>query len=371
MLLERVRNNWWLALVLAVGLLGTINRQGGGYVRPGSLAVVLVVLTVLPLLWRTRHPELVILVVTGAAAVYFIAGYPNGPVYLGVFLSMFALTSRRPVPAWLPYAGTAIALVVLGLVVRDFRSHVNDLTGSIILISWVVTVECAAAAVGTAWRARQESRSEQVRRTATEKQLRMAHDLHDGVGHGLAVIAMQAGVALHVLESDPAGARRSLEAIRDTSKESLDLLRLELLRLSPPTGVTVPRSHRNRLSDLEVLATRVRAGGLAVVLQLDPLEGAEQAQEVGYLVVQEALTNVLRHAEAAEARVLVQQFDHRLELLVTDDGRGSPPSGTVTGLGISGMRSRVEELGGTLKAGPGDPRGFRVHATLPLQDERP
>jgi signal transduction histidine kinase len=199
----------------------------------------------------------------------------------------------------------------------------------------------------------------------------MAQDLHDGVGHGLAVIAMQAGVALHVLDRDPGAARRSLEAIRDTSRESLDALRAELVRLSPTEGVPAPRRPRNGLADLEVLADRVRAGGVQVALDVDPAAVAggvaPAADSVGYLVVQEALTNVLRHSGATSARVLVRRAGELLEVTVRDDGRGRGAAAPGPGLGIPGMRSRVVALGGTLEAGPVAGGGFEVRAALPAE----
>ena len=188
----------------------------------------------------------------------------------------------------------------------------------------------------------------------------MAQDLHDGVGHGLAVIAMQAGVALHVLERDPAKARESLLAIRDTSRESLDALRAELSRLSAQPGGS-PRTVRNGLDDLAALVARVRAGGLDV--DLDSTHGlvGEEAGAVAYLVVQEALTNVLRHSGATAARVEVSEGPGVVVVTVVDDGQG----GDVTeGLGIGSMRSRVERLGGTLRVGPSG-GGFEVRAVIP------
>jgi signal transduction histidine kinase len=265
--------------------------------------------------------------------------------------------------------------------VRELRVDENSTLGSIGWVTWFATVYCASAAVGTAVRTRSETHVEQVRRVATEEQLRMAQDLHDGVGHGLAVIAMQAGVALHVLESDPVGARRSLEAIRDTSRESLDLLRDELVRLSPLTGDAAPRSPRHRLAHLEALADRVRAGGLPVGLVVDAdaeVGGGlpEVVEDAAYAVVQESLTNVLRHASASSAQVVVRRSEGDLEITVTDDGVGAVsgrprPGNGITGMGITGMRARVESLDGTLEAGPvaraGPGRGFRVHARIPVE----
>ena len=226
----------------------------------------------------------------------------------------------------------------------------------------VTAVAATAASVGSLVSSRQQTKQERLARVATEEQLRMAQDLHDGVGHGLAVIAMQAGVALHVLEKDPAAARQSLEAIRDTSRESLDSLRAELSRLSG----AAPRTPRRGLADLDVLVERVgAAAGLDVAVRRSgssrPLESAVDA--AAYAIIQESLTNVLRHASARSIVVEIDAADD-LRLRVTDDGRG----GTVhdEGMGLPGMRERVEALGGSFTAGPRAEGGFEVGAVIPL-----
>jgi signal transduction histidine kinase len=371
-LLRWLRRDWWVLLILFVSLVGTLKRDEHGYAQPTVAAGLLVVAAVLPLLWRTTRPELAVLATGAAVALYFGATFADGPVYLSVFLSFFALTSRRPVRDWLPYAGAALAAIVAGLVVREIRVDESSTLGSIGWTTWFIAVTSAAAAVGTAVRNRRETSAEQVRRTATEERLRMAQDLHDGVGHGLAVIAMQAGVALHVLDRDPAATRRSLEAIRDTSKESLDALRAELVRLSPTPGEPAPRKPRNGLADLDVLAARVRAGGVQVAVDVESTgpDLPAPVDEVAYVVVQEALTNVLRHSGASSARVAVSWTPLGLEVSVTDDGRGAAASASDGhGLGIPGMRSRVEALGGTLEAGPMPEGGYRVRAVLPVDQE--
>jgi signal transduction histidine kinase len=367
-----LRREWWVLIVLIVSLVGTLKRDEHGYAQPTLAAGILVVAAVLPLLWRDHLPEIALLVTGVAVGAYFAATFADGPVYLSVLLGVFALTSRRPLRAWIPYLGIALAVILVGMVVREIRVDENSTLGSIGWATWFIAVASAAAAVGTAVRNRRETHAEQVRRTATEEQLRMAQDLHDGVGHGLAVIAMQAGVALHVLDQDPAAARRSLEAIRETSKESLDALRAELVRLSPTSGEAAPRKPRNGLADLEVLATRVRAGGVQVLLDVQPSVVPAAVDEIAYVVVQEALTNVLRHSGASSARVSVVRTGAGLEVTVTDDGRGTAaPADAGEGMGIPGMRSRVEALGGRLDAGPAPDRGFRVHAVVPVDEEQP
>lgn len=204
----------------------------------------------------------------------------------------------------------------------------------------------------------------------------MAHELHDSVGHGLAVIAMQAGVALHVLEREPGKVREALEAIRDTSRRSLDGLRAQLEEMREPATDDAPRRPAVGLAELDVLVDRIRAGGLDVRTHIDPtiLDGRlpPDVDVAAYRIVQESLTNVLHHAAASRAEVRIQRTDGAVVLDVTDNGttatqRRSDGSGT----GIAGMRARAHALGGTLDAGPIPDGGFAVHANLPSTADVP
>jgi signal transduction histidine kinase len=345
--------HWWVLALLVVTLVGTLGRWHAG-TQPGAGA--LAGLAVLPLLGRRRRPDLTWLANATAVTCYFALGYPDGPIYLSILASVYALTSRWEPRRWWPYSFAAVPIVA-AMASRWSDSSVASVA---IRITWFIAILAAAAAIGAAMRTRLETRREQARRTATEERLRMAHDLHDGVGHGLAVIAMQAGVALHVLDRDPAKARESLLAIRDTSRESLEALRAELSRLSTEPGGG-QRSVRNGLADLPGLVSRVRAGGLDVDLRSSDLAVPDEVGATAYLVVQEALTNVLRHGEATSARVGVDLEDGDVVVTVVDDGQGGDVS---EGLGISGMRARVERLGGTLRVGPTG-RGFEVRAVIP------
>ena len=348
-----LRVHWWVLVLLVVTLAGTFGRYHDD-VKPGS--GVLAALAVLVLLLRVRSPQLTWIGNVAAVTLYFALGYDDGPVYLSVFFAAYALTSRLPLRQWWPYS---IGVIPIAVASTSHRSS-GSLAGNVAWFTWFVAVAFGAAAVGAAMRTRSETRREQARRTATEEQLRMAHDLHDGVGHGLAVIAMQAGVALHVLDRDPAKARESLLAIRETSRESLDALRAELVRLAPEQD-RGQRTVRNGLPDLPGLVGRVRAGGLDVALTSTDATVSEDAGAAAYLVVQEALTNVLRHSGASTARVEVTVEAGALVVVVVDDGQGGDVS---EGLGIGSMRARVERLGGTLRVGPTD-RGFEVRAEIP------
>jgi signal transduction histidine kinase len=363
-----LRRHWWVFVVLAVTVGGTYARgHQVHHTTPGAWAGVLAFVAVIPLLVRESRPELTVLANAAAVAAYFAFDFPDGPVYLSILLSTFALTSRRPPRPWLPYVGSALLAILLARGSQELAHGSLATWQTAGWVTWLVAIDAAFAAVGMSTRNRRETRAEQARRAATEERLRMAQDLHDGVGHGLAVIAMQAGVALHVLERDPAAARRSLEAIRETSKESLDALRAELVRLSP-AGLDAPAlAPRNGLADLPVLADRVAAGGVEVVLAGAAGQVSPEVDAVAYVVVQESLTNVLRHADATRAEVTLRRDGGTLEVVVTDNGRATPRSGTVTsGMGIPGMRARVEAVGGRLSADPQPTGGFRVRAELPL-----
>ncbi|MEP9381952.1 sensor histidine kinase [Nocardioides sp. KR10-350] len=365
---EWLRLHWWVLVLLAITLAGTLGRETGHPPVAAALAGV----AVLALLLRAERPEATVLVNAAATGAYFGLEYAAGPVYLSIFFAAYALAVRCPAARWWPYV-LAYAVPVAGMAGHWAADHASSTTVTL-RSSWFLALLAASLAVGSAMRGRGETRRERAARAATEERLRMAEDLHDGVGHGLAVIAMQAGVALHVLEKDPSAVRASLEAIRDTSRESLEVLRSSLSRLAPSGAAeAAPRSPRHGLDDLDVLLARVRAGGLDVTADIDPGLAAGASGEVGetaYAVVQEALTNVLRHAAASTAQVRLGEDGGGLLVGVRDDGRGGAVDGRSagehgSGLGIPGMRARVERLGGTLEAGPVD-SGFAVRAWIPL-----
>jgi signal transduction histidine kinase len=352
-----LRAHWWVLALLAVTLAGTLGRR---HESISPWAGMLAALAVLALLVRNRDPGVAWLGNAAAVSCYFGLGYPDGPVYLSIFASAYAVTSRWTVRRWWPYAG-AVVPVVLAMASRWSDISIGSAVGR---FTWFLAVLAAAAAVGAAMRTRSETQSERARRTATEERLRMAQDLHDGVGHGLAVIAMQAGVGLHVLNKDPAKARESLLAIRDTSRQSLDALRAGLSQLATAPGAVAPRAVTNGLDDLPELVARVGAGGLQVDLRSRQGVVPDDVAEAAYLVVQEGLTNVLRHSGAGSAGVDVSTADGTLLVSVVDDGQGGDVQ---EGFGLRGMRTRVERLGGTLRVGPAA-EGFEVRATFPLLD---
>ena len=364
MILRPAPVRWAAAAAVVVAVVGTIGAHHRS-APPGPvwLGALLAAGAVLPAL--VELPAAPALLASGAlTALYFTSGYADGPVFLAVPAVALVVVSTAPRRPWAWVAGAA-ALGVAGLLARDAWHDVARPT------PWqclgLVALVGAASALATALRSRRDAARERARSVASEERLRMAADLHDGVGHGLAVIAMQAGAALHVLDRDPGSARASLEAIRDASRESLDLLRgqLTLLTADASGDGPPPRTPTPTLADVPALVERVRAGGLDVRLTLEAADVSDAVGRAAYAVVQEGLTNVLRHAAATRADVSVARVDDRLVVTVADDGRGDGPGGaTGTGLGIAGMRARVETLGGALEAWT-VPTGFLVRATIP------
>ncbi|WP_433699214.1 sensor histidine kinase [Nocardiopsis sp. CA-288880] len=249
----------------------------------------------------------------------------------------------------------------------------------------------AAIALGSAqWQRRQAGRqreraalldaqareSEAAERLALER-TRIARDLHDAVGHHLSVVSLHAAVAAEALEDDPAdaeSARAELVHVIQASRAGLSELRstVRALRDADPGG-----ERTSSLAHLDELADSVRAAGVAVEVEGRPGAGEipGMVDATAYRIVQEALTNTLRHARADRARVVFTRRDGVLEVRVTDDGRqgrsaAGGGSGAAPGSGLAGMRERVRLVGGSVEAGPGPGAGFTVHARLPLGGDR-
>jgi signal transduction histidine kinase len=210
---------------------------------------------------------------------------------------------------------------------------------------------------------------ERASRAAAEERLRITRELHDVLGHALSVVVVQAGAAEQLLETDPRAARQALADIARTGRSSLADIRQVLGRLREDEPTSPPPVSPS-LGDLPELVARVEAAGLPVRLQLDPgpealLPGVGLAT---YRVVQEALTNVLKHAGASAAWVWVARDGADVRIEVRDDGAG--PRASVEGHGLAGMRERVSAYGGELDVGPADGGGYLVRARIPVTDVR-
>lgn len=342
---------------------------------PGWSTYALIAAAFLPLALRRRVPIAVLAVTSVAAALYDRLPNPPAFVLVGPLIALYTvgtLWDRRT----LLFAGSSAALVAAGISVRSFTG-----TRWLADIVPLLAVYAVAASFGDATRTRrayvreveqraleaERTRDEVARRRVEEERLRIARELHDVTAHSLSIIAVQAGAAEKVVERDPQSARTALEAIRLTSKNSLEELRA-MLGVLRGEDDDAPLAPAGRLARLPELVASVESSGLSVTLDVDAELGDVPAfaDVSAYRIVQEALTNVVRHAKAASVRVAIGRDDDALAIEVTDDGRVDA-SGTATeGHGIAGMRERVAALGGSFEAGPRPGGGFRVFARLPL-----
>jgi len=322
------------------------------------------------LVWRRRYPVQVMGVVFAATLVYFALGYPGGPIWLPLIIAYFtaAVRGHRLAAAITAAAGFAV-FPWLDYLLRNARPPSAIFLGA--LAAWLLLVLGAAEIVrGRRERAAETARirEEEQLRQASEERLRIARELHDAIGHHLSLINVQSGVALHLGEELPEQARSSFSAIRQASKEALSELR-SVLSVLRQEDEPAPRSPTPTIARLDDLVSQAAAAGLAVRTEIDgpprPLPFSVDA--AAYRIVQEALTNVTRHAGPATAMVRVCYAGQDLAVQVDDDGTGPPPGPPAgNGRGIIGMRERAAALGGELQAGARPGGGFRVQARLPL-----
>lgn len=340
-----------IALTAALLFFGLAGTRFAARLQTGEsldvLAYVLIVVAACGLLFRSVRPLWTVAVTTVAIAVYLAQGYPFGPILMSGVAAMYAVAVYARIEL------AAASALVYALAILPWW---NDSITS--WITWSAGWILLPVAAGVLMKLRRKSAVDVRERAVISERLRLAQEVHDVVGHGLSVIAMQAGVALYVLDKDPAKARASLEAIRDTSKEALDGLRSELdtLRGSAPLTPTIT------LDDIPALAARMREAGLEVSVEVAEVELPDTYQLAVYRIVQESLTNVLRHSSpGVTASVRVYVVRGELVVHVTDTGT---PSTFTEGHGITGMRSRAETLGGTLQTDAS--HGFAVIARIPL-----
>ncbi|SHM92688.1 sensor histidine kinase [Cryptosporangium aurantiacum] len=327
--------------------------------RVDAVGYALMVVACSALVVRRIRPMWTLAISTGAVSVYLLAGYPFGPVLLSVAIGVYSVVLARPVRRAALAAGAALVVLLTHVVFSVGTAEA--LAGLVPGSAWIVV----PFAIGTVVRLNRQAvvreRAAEARRAADDERLRVAQEVHDVVGHGLAAITMQADIALHLLPTKPEQAETALTAISETSREALEELRATLAVLRDSTE----RAPTAGLARLDALTERIAASGTPVRTVVNgtarPLPPS--ADLVAYRVVQESLTNVLRHAGPATATVRVDYGADSVLIEVTDTGSGG--AGPVDeGHGIAGMRERVTAVGGSFDAGP-DTRGFRVTAKIP------
>ncbi|MDQ1665705.1 MAG: hypothetical protein QOH75_1736 [Actinomycetota bacterium] len=339
----------------------------------------LAALITLPLFVRRRHPLPVLCVVAFASWLQYELGGGLGQVWLAFLLALYAVAAHAGRRDALLGAGVAAAVSIPdGLTkLRDGEPWED------VIPAWFFLA--ALWAFGRWMRRRrremqqmheqrallEHEREEATRAAVADERSRIARELHDLVAHSMGVIVIQSQAAQRVLRKDVDAAQDALSSIETTGRQGMVEMR-RLLDVLIGSEEDAPRAPQPGLRDLDALLERVRGAGLDVELSVEGEAGSlpPGIDLSAYRIVQEALTNTLRHAQATRACVRLRWTPDRVEVEVTDDG-SSAVTETVGGHGLVGMRERVSLYGGTLQAGRRtDAGGFRVRARLPV-DSRP
>jgi signal transduction histidine kinase len=355
-----------VGLLLVLGISATL-RNGHG-----ASGVVLSVAEAAPLLVRRRYPVAVVVVVTAVVLAMIGAGTWVVPIPLAVALyTLTSLREQRTERAVGVAAIAAVAITVFSVGGVEFgagAARVVFLIAAAVLGDSIGSRRAYVREIEEKADRLERERESEARRAAAEEQARIARELHDIVAHALSVIIVQAGAADDAFELDPARAREPIQAIDSAARAALADLR-RVLGILQNSAEYEPQP---RLDQLDRLIDRVRATGLDISLEIEgslrPLSAAVELS--AFRIVQEALTNSLKHAGAEHVRVRIHYGD-KLELEIRDDGQGDGSGGAgMGGNGLVGMRERVALLGGVLSAGPARGGGYRVAAEIPIDEAR-
>jgi signal transduction histidine kinase len=363
-----------LLIAVGVGALELIGTHVAAAHQPDRrpwdlLGVTLLLAGPASLVVRRRYPRTVLAVTYATTLAYWVIGYPRGPIFLALIVAFFTVVlagDRR----------AAIVSLVVGYATFEWlgpalgREPAPSLAAMLALPAWFAVLFASAELI----RSRRDRavdaaqlRASEADRQMSEERLRIARELHDVVAHNISLINVQAATTLHLLNGGDERASRALATIKQVSHETLGELRSVLGALRQVDDeVLLGPAHS--LDQLDELVARTAAGGLAarLVREGSPRRLAAAVEQAGYRIVQEALTNVVRHTKATHATVRLVYGDHDLVVQIDDDGRGGTT--VVPGNGITGMTERATALGGNLRAAPKPGGGFRVRAWIPLGD---
>jgi signal transduction histidine kinase len=380
------RHPWWtdslLALFLTVVSVGTVvaGSRHKGHVSVDVLDVILVPLTTLPIALRRIRP-LGVLTVTVSAETLLLLFSSRVQVPLGVIVALYTVASRCERPVAIRAAEWVALPITVGVIVNT-GLHPERIIPKLALfaIAWVlgdnIRTRRAYLAELEARAARLErEREERDERAVAGERNRIARELHDVIAHNVSVMVVQASAGEEVFDTDPSRARESLAAVASTGRAALTELRRLLGVIRSEEGEDTPAyAPQPGLEYLDELVGQVRETGLAVDVTVlgEPRELPEGVGLCAYRIVQEALTNTLKHADATRAQVSLRYVADALELQVLDDGRGAAPvNGDGSGHGLIGMRERVALFGGELSARSRPDHGYEVIARIPLEDSGP
>ncbi len=379
---------------------GTVAKPADVGSRPltdlGHLGYGLLIVSGLVLAVRRRWPVPVFITAALASLVYYTIDFSDGPGWIGLFVALYTLTAYGDGRRSLVIAGVGITVLAIGWLIAAADIEPRAAIG------WVffrIAASVMAAALGESARSRhviaaeaqeraelaERTREEEARARVDAERLRIAREVHDTVAHAIAIINIQAGVTAHVLDKRPERARETLETIEQTSSQALHEMRAILGVLRDANDGRAPQPG---LGQIDELTSKAREAGLDINLEATspatPLPSS--VSNAAYRILQESITNVIRHVGPTRVRVALDHGVDALELRVTDEGRRYVPgddrarphpleehpatngtgSSATPGRGILGMRERCQLLGGELVARPLPGGGFEVKARLPV-----
>jgi signal transduction histidine kinase len=362
------------ALSLVTVTTGRAESVGSPNNGPSGVALfVLVLLATLPIALRRRYPVEVFAITLSAAVISDLIGGPFQ--FVGALVGLYTVAAYLGRPRSI-YAAAAAGIATVVTSIGDSGTPMAQ-------VSAILAVFAGSWLLGDNIRTRraylreledradrlEREREESIRRAAADEQARIARELHDIITHNVSVMTVQAAAAGDVFDTQPGRVREALDSIELTGREALTELRRLLGRVRPEDG-GAELAPQPGLARLDALLEQVRAAGLQVDLTV---EGEPRELPIGldlsaYRIVQEALTNILKHAHASKATVHIRYESDAIELEVVDDGRGSAPDETQRGQGIIGMRERAALVGGALRVGRAPEGGFAVDARIPLPE---
>ncbi|WP_406416708.1 sensor histidine kinase [Streptomyces sp. NBC_01614] len=349
-----------------------------GLRTPDTLSLVLITLGAAALVFRRRAPMTVLAVTGIVSLIESVTGDPRAPVAMSAVIALYTVASTTDrTTTWRVGLLTVTVLTGSAMLAGPLPWYAQE---NLAIFAWTGIGATAGDAVRsrravvTAIRERAEraerTREEEARRRVAEERLRIARDLHDVVAHHIALVNVQAGVAAHVMDKRPDQAKEALAHVREASRSALNELRATVGLLRQSGDPEAPTEPAPGLIRLDELVGTFRSAGLQVeVARADQDATLPAAVDLAaYRVIQEALTNVQKHAgPAAKAEVSVVRVGPNVEITVLDDGAGEDDTIDGGGHGLLGMRERVTALRGTLTTGPRYGGGFRVHAILPVK----
>jgi signal transduction histidine kinase len=357
-----------------------------GFAGPRLVQTVGALLMIVPLGWRRHYPVAVLMCALVGAAVEWPWLRSSGQLSVEAFIVVLVVWYSVGAHAELRRGLRALGLVLVALVAADVADTVagyhepfeNAALYPLLFVTWALgngfrkhgtrerELEARADAL-------EREREEKVRVAAAEERVRIARELHDVVAHSVSVMVVQVAGARGILDSEPDTARDTLRSAEQTGRQALDEMRrmLGILRGPDDARGLAPQPS---LDDVDTLIDQAREAGLSVEIHTEgrPHSLSPGIDLAAYRIVQEALTNAVKHAGPAHAEVVLRYAADQLEIEVCDDGRGppSPPDHPADpGHGLVGMRERVAIYGGALSAGRRNGGGFAIHAHLPLEPQ--